>query len=175
MKKQWVFAVALLAFSASAIAVDGYKDLKFGMSEKEIISTKTCSFRKIPTNEKGFDEYYCSNFKFGDKKTKAYLFFINGEFLRIGIEQSPDDFESLFTSLTAKYGEPSSRPTKSDLDALQKIPGSQAAVRFDKDTVYLLFTTDEDDMSQHLALVYTDPNYDTKYVALKNSVIKSDI
>ncbi|MBC3252841.1 hypothetical protein H8I91_21485 [Serratia fonticola] len=175
MKKQWVFAAALLAFSASAMAVDGYKNLKFGMSEKDVMETKTCSFRKIPTNEKGFDEYYCSNFKFGDKKKKASVFFINGEFLRIGIEQSPDDFESLFTSLTAKYGEPSSRPTKSDLDALQKIPGSQAAVGFDKDTVNLLFTTDEDDMSQHLAIVYTDSNYEKKYVALKSSAIKSDI
>lgn len=174
MKRQWLFAAALLAFSASSMAVDGYKNLKFGMSEKDALSTKTCSFKKTPSGQKGLDFFSCENFKFGGKDASAGIFFIDGKLARFGFEQPVDDAIAFIETMKEKYGEPINPPSMSSLQALQRVPNSTVDVNFDNNTVSIRFISDAD-LNQGMLVMYSIPDYNQKLIALKNAQISSDL
>ncbi|WP_337050167.1 hypothetical protein [Serratia fonticola] len=177
MKKQWVFAAALMAFSASSMAVDGYKNLKFGMSEKEVIESNLCSFRYYPARESTYakieDDYDCHDFQFGDKKVRAIALFLNGKLSRLGIVVTTDDYNSVLTALRSKYGPGTESPDPSQ-KRLLTVPGTQYAISFDNDTVELMSYSDEQ-LVIHTQIIYTIPDFFEKRDKLISAHISNDV
>ncbi|WP_337050189.1 hypothetical protein [Serratia fonticola] len=175
MKKQWVFAAALMAFSASSMAVDGYKNLKFGMSEADALATKTCNFKKRPSGEKGVDQFVCGNFKVGGKSTNsAVMLFIGGKLIRFGFEQPVDDIEPILQAMRDKYGAAINPPTRSQIEALERVPNDSVDINFDNNTVTLRLITDER-LNQSMLVMYSVKDFDQQWNDLKNSQLSSDL
>jgi len=174
MKRQWLFAAALLAFSASSMAVDGYKNLKFGMSRQDVLATKTCSFRKSPSDDKGVDTYFCTNFKVGGKRTNALVLFIDGKLARFGFNQPANDALAIMQAMKDKYGDPIDPPSMDQLQALERVPNDSVDINFDNNTVTIRLTTD-DDLNQNMLILYSAADFDQKMIALKNAQISSDL
>jgi hypothetical protein len=173
MKRCFLAVIAMIATS-QAMAVDGYKDMKFGMSKAEIIKMKPCAMYKGNGAPEGAESLECDDFKFGGKKVGAGFFFIDGKFERIGIMLDADKTLGVATSLRDKYGDPSSASTKKQLEAVDTTPGANAFIAFDDDTIYLRMMTDEA-MNQAAILIYTSKSYDDKLVKKHASSIDSDI
>ncbi|MFZ4221483.1 hypothetical protein [Enterobacter ludwigii] len=177
MKRQWLFAAVLLAFSASAMAVDGYKNLKFGMSIKEVLDSHICSFKYYPSNDSTYeaieDDYDCHDFQFGDKKVRAIALFLQGKLSRIGIVIDSDDYNSVLAALRNKYGTgiESEYPSKKNLHL---VPNSNYYVSFDNDTVELMSVSDES-LVIHSQIIYTIPNYFEKRDKLISAHISDDV
>jgi hypothetical protein len=174
MKRQWLFAAALLAFSASSMAVDGYKNLKFGMTAKEALSTKTCSFRAGSSGQKGVDMYICDDFKIGGHKVLGYMFFIDSKLARFAFQQPIADAISVLEAIKKKYGEPLNPPSREALRTLDNIPNSSVEVDYDNATVAVRFTSDER-LYQRMWVMYSIPDYNEKLISLKDSQISSDL
>ncbi|WP_421173785.1 hypothetical protein [Aeromonas enteropelogenes] len=142
-----------------AMAVDGYKSLKFGMTMKQVANEKTCSFRAF-SDDGEEPALECDDFTFGKTKTNAYAYFIDGKFMRFVIDL-PDyrDIDAVVSGLSEKYGEQTSSSTEQEFSAIEQTPNAQVYMSFDKDTVYVMQVSDED-MNQSAMLVYTDINFD---------------
>lgn len=153
-----------------AMAVDGYKSLKFGMSMKQVANEKMCSFRVIKDDE---EEPYleCHDFSFGKTKTEAYAYFIDGKFMRLAIAL-PDyqAVDTVIAGLSEKYGQPSSSSTDQEFAAIEQTPNAQVYMSFDNDMVYVLQESDEDRVQSAL-LIYTHSDFD----ALRDAKAKADV
>ncbi|WP_163304453.1 hypothetical protein [Enterobacter ludwigii] len=174
MKRQWLFAATLLAFSASSMAVDGYKNLKFGMSAREALATKTCSFRMGSSDQKGVDMYVCDDFKIGGQLANGYMFFMDKKLARFAFQQPVKDAISVLESIKGKYGEPINPPSRESLMNLDRIPNSGIDVDYDHGTVTVRFTSDER-LYQRMWVMYSIPEYNQKMIDLKNAQISSDL
>lgn len=165
-------------FSMSSFAVDGYKELKFGMTTEEVLNTEICTFQSL-INTKEFESVKfaaCTDFQFGGESVPAVAYFINGEFLRFGIEvgATVDRMLSLMLSLMNKYGLPSTMPSEDELSAVETLPNRKAYIGFDKDTVFLGYQSDEN-YSQTVFLIYTSPKYETLLISNQGKILESDI
>ncbi|CDL82563.1 hypothetical protein ID852_08900 [Xenorhabdus sp. 42] len=73
-----IFALGMISFNA--MAVDGYKDAKFGMTEKEFFAKKLCHFEEGKpvdfSQSKGISLYSCPDFSFANTKRRAVAFFL---------------------------------------------------------------------------------------------------
>ncbi len=171
--KLFYLGLILLAAPSFAMAVDGYKGVKFGSSFNELNAAKMCSWDKSNDDVKGRDSYYCDDFKFSGKKSRAMAFFINQKFERfaIVIEQ---DIGTFLESLKNKYGVPSSMVTPQELERFQSNGGSMN-VKFDNDTVIVNFTHEVSSNKELTLLIYTSPKFDklNKEINVKN--LESDI
>lgn len=79
--KSIALGMFLFVASSSAMAVDGYKGVKFGSSLNELNAGKLCTWNKYQKNKTdGMDYYSCENFKFSGKNTLAMAFFIDKKF-----------------------------------------------------------------------------------------------
>ena len=115
MRKLMSFIGLLLPFAVQAAPVDGYKDLKFGMSLEQVKATnKLCESEwHIPEEDNpmkvvaGF--MICDKFAFNTGYIRAELRFI-GNNLKLIILKLPEyphyPKKKLIPLLTAKYGEP---------------------------------------------------------------------
>ncbi|KLU16132.1 MULTISPECIES: hypothetical protein [Xenorhabdus] len=76
--KKLVIMLTLGMVSFGAMAVDGYKDAKFGMIEEEFLSKKLCNFEKFEESPriKEISLYSCSDFSLANKKRGAMAFFL---------------------------------------------------------------------------------------------------
>lgn len=170
-----ILALGSVLWGASpAMAVDGYKSLKFGMSMEQIVNEKICSFRALSDDEGG--QYLeCSDFSFGKSHTDAYAYFVNGKFVQLDIVLP--DYKAAGTviaGLTEKYGSPSSSSTEQELASIEQTPNAQVYVAFDKDTVYVLQESDEDRV-QTASLVYAHPDAETLYEEKAKADISGDL
>ena len=165
-------------FSMSSIAVDGYKELKFGMTTEQVLNSGICTFDSLTKFvEPDFVEIApCTDFQFGGESVLAEAYFINGEFLRFGIyvRAAADMVQSLMKSLTNKYGAPSTMPSKDEILAVDTLPNRNAYIGFDKDTVFLGFQSDEN-YSQIVILIYTSPKYEILLISNQEKLLDSDI
>lgn len=115
MKK--IIALATLLFSGlgQAAPVDGYKDLKFGMSIEQARETKLCeSGWHTPYGDdwrKSINGYWiCEHFRFSDGYVVARFLAVGGEVKNIQLvmpEKPKYPAELLLDVLKEKYGEPS--------------------------------------------------------------------
>lgn len=126
----------ILAFTATgAMAVDGYKEVKFGSSFEAMRSAGLCDFQiasKQPEH-KNIVMYNCLDFQFDGNHTMAAASFIGGKFGKLQIMvDSP--VNSVLEALYKKYGAPSSSSTEEEMQNAI-ITGNPIYVRFDKDTV----------------------------------------
>lgn len=159
-----------LAISTSSFAVDGYKDLKFGMSFSQVKKSKLC--------EKGWLElkkdlnYACFTFKFGKGTTTAVAFFIDNKLERIAISID-GQVAGIGEGLLKKYGTPSSATEGFPADG-NVPPDSTWDVRFDHDTVvYRLVSDSNGKVSPYL--VYTTPNLEKKVLEKEKQKISNDL
>lgn len=160
MKQTAFFSICLIGIlSQPALAVDGYKDVKFGASEKEWISKGICSMSRAPDYVSGISMWQCHDFRLAGGMTNAYAYFIDGKFSRLGIDLAWGDMAKVSDGLFEKYGPLSSRSTQEQIAALDSQPNALAYIAFDKDTVYISMGTDGN-LNKSAMLVYTDPSFD---------------
>lgn len=171
---RYILAMIMLLTANYAMAVDGYKDMKFGMSKQEIIKIKPCALYKGNSAPKGAENLECDDLQFGGDDTNAGFFFIDGKLERVALILDFDKALGLATSLKDKYGLPSSSSTQKQIAALDTTPGSSAFLAFDSDTVILNLLSD-DQMNRAAILIYTSKNYDRKIAEKQAKAINSDI
>ncbi|MCP3943498.1 MAG: hypothetical protein GY710_18740 [Desulfobacteraceae bacterium] len=157
-----------------ATAVDGYKNLKFGMSIKQIIASNVCTLEKSESGQVGVEFYGCDDFMFGNEAVEAAVFFIDGKFLRFAIVPSVDVALSLVNGLAKKYGNPSSSSTQKEFEAIDTLPNREAFLAYDKNTIYLKLMSDENYI-QSAILLYTSPDYDVLLLKNQQKSISNDL
>lgn len=111
-----IIALATLLFPVLGLAapVDGYKDLKFGMSLEQMRNTKLCDSGWRPPRhdewQKGIRNYWmCDQFLFNNGYAFVEVRFIGGllSVIEINIPEYPRySVDELSTALKEKYGEP---------------------------------------------------------------------
>lgn len=164
----------VLSLGSTVSAVDGYKDLKFGISAKELLERDLCMMRKFPSENSGVENYGCEDFRFGGKRVNAVAFFIDDKLLRFGIATPTDMAEVLATQLVEKYGSPSSISTTNEFDAVDTLPNRVAFIAFDDDTVIFKVSSDENN-NQITYLIYTSPSFDGLVLKLQQDLLKDDL
>lgn len=170
-----IFAIILLSMiGIQSFAIEGYKDLKFGISKEKVIASKICSFNTFNPGQIGVKGIACTDFKFGGKTTNAAAFFINDKFLRFVIEPSIDIIEGLSKGLVKKYGAPSSMSTDNEFNAVDNHPNKEAFLAFDNNTVYLKIMSDKVNI-QTTILIYTSPLYDILLSKNQENSLKDDL
>lgn len=177
MKKTVKLSALLLCvagmFSSSAMAVDGYKNLKFGMSKKEVISSKICSLQKM-SSDSGVDTYMCADLKFGNSKSPAAVYFIGDKFVRLGIIQPFESATAILKQLISKYGQPEKAPDEQILQDIYSKPNITADILFDNKTVALRLTSNDNNIKQALVL-YSVPNYDDLLTNAAGDSVSNDL
>lgn len=167
--------ILILTFS-QAYAVDGYKNLKFGMSKDEVRKSGICTFKDgIPGKKMPFiKNINCSDFKFKGADTFASAYFIDGKFLRIAIDVDINDFSAIIDLIKKKYGPPSSSLTGSGIEKELNKPDNSIWIGFDKGTVNILLTTNNR-LKITAYLIYNSPDYDNLVTSYKKKSIEDDI
>lgn len=172
-KKLITFILGLF-LSTPVIAVDGYKNLKFGMSKKQIIETQICDLEKTNSDVQGVEIYTCNNFKFGGETVEAGAFFINNKFLRFYITPSMNVAIGLGQGLTDKYGTPSSSSTPEEFNKIDSTPNAIVYLGFDRNTVVLRIMSDENTI-QSAFLLYTASNYEKVLGEMQKKSLSNDL
>ena len=175
MRKIMVPALLLCAALSSQVqAVDGYKDVKFGASTKDVMKSGLCAFSPADYGLKGVTALACDNLALGGDKVAASAFFIGDKFLRLGIETDVQKAISLRDSLIKKYGPPSSMSPAQYFTAIDTTPNTEAFIAFDGDTVFIKLETDEQ-MEQSATLIYTDKRYEELLNAHEAAALSDDL
>lgn len=161
--------------SQPAIAVDGYKGVKFGASEAELLSKNLCTMTKGPEYVQGVSMYQCNDFKLGAATTNAYAYFIDGKFLRFGIDLDWNgNMKSVGSGLVSKYGEASSSSTREQIRAVDTTPNASAYIAFDNDTVYINMESDER-MNYAAMLIYSDLSFNSLFEQKRIAELSNDL
>jgi hypothetical protein len=151
--------ITLLFYTSKSFAVDGYKNITFGMTANQVLSNNICSFKKQNPVVEGADFYLCGDFDFNGQQIEGGFFTINGKFQRFYFSVPVDSALAVINSLVSKYGQPSSRSTQEEFETVDRLPNKKAFYGFDNDTVYFQIHS-QADMSQLAIVIYTNPNYD---------------
>lgn len=154
--------VTTVMMGSTALAVGGFKNLKFGMSVVEVRAYKHCHLEYKQTSEKSVDTYTCHDFKFGSKQTSAAFYFINNKLERVAIDVGDryNDMELAASFLRDEFGSPSSMFDTRAIQAFNAGIRDELVIGFDDDTVLLkLFKTDG---KGEVTLTYSTEDYYTK-------------
>lgn len=118
MKKAILF-IFLIFFSNNIFAVDGFYDLKFGMSVEQVLKLNYCSFKfddKIDNSDGSWDTfvtdfnrlkfYDCEDFKSGNWTFSLLLTFIDNKLKRVILRVNKNKVfnQVLVKELKKKYG-----------------------------------------------------------------------
>jgi hypothetical protein len=163
-----------IIYPSTALAVDGYKNLKFGDSIKTVVNSGICTFEQVPSPTKGITYYTCEDFKFGNAHTQAWAFFIDEKFLRMSFDIPVDSAVATIEAMANKYGAPSSRSTPSEFKAIDTTPNQTAFYAFEQDTAYI-FMESQADNSQIAYLMYTSPTYNALLIKKQKNELDGDI
>lgn len=164
--------VALILLPGNLYAVDGYKNFKFGISQKQLIKESSWALTEIKMGD-GVTALGSEDFNFGGSKVTAFFYFIDDKFLRIAIEVPIDNAQAVAEGLNSKY-EISSRSPQSTFEAVDNHPNMEAFLAFDGDTIYLNLASDE--MSNNTAmLLYTSPEFDTLLLKNQKESLRDDL
>lgn len=171
MKKLLIGAL-LTFFSVSSMAVDGYKNIKFGSTFNEIKKLKVCNFQQYYTykNIRGVTSYSCNDFKFLGKKTTAAIAFIDGKLGKfvIVIEPTGDEVKSILEAMESKYG----KPNFNNISANMK-PNEKPRIEFANGSIYL--TEKEYQGNSEVYITYAKPEFDAEFNKRNKESINSDI
>ncbi|WP_140182219.1 hypothetical protein [Providencia stuartii] len=175
MKKLLIGAL-LTFFSVSSMAVDGYKNIKFGDTVKQVLNSKLCNFEKMPNTSglKQMSQYGCTDFKFSGKPSLVVATFIDDKFRKLIINVDPD-INPLLNSLMEKYGAPNAMSSQDELNKAQVNSDEYSLfVDFDKGTVSLQVEKSKNKPVMAL-LIYSDINFDKELSEIKNKNLAEDI
>lgn len=158
--KKLGLSVLLAVLAMPVMAVDGYKDLKFGMTPKEVKSKKICRFGGLEKDDNQLQMMSCSDLKFSGGTTSSMAIFIENKLVRFVIElKDENQLASVVNGLIEKYGQPSSPINEQMYIAVTTMPNQKADLGFDKDTVVIRLTSDSANNQSYL-LMYNVNNYD---------------
>lgn len=130
----------LLIFPSTVLAVDGYKDLKFGTSYAQLKKLKKCDLEEQKEfTTKSLRIYQCEDFDFNGKKMLATFHFVNDRLLKITIAvgRSLDENFALTKALKEKYGEFTHKPTHEEVLDYQSGLQESLYASWEKETVVL--------------------------------------
>lgn len=169
-----VIGLILSLTSSLAMAVDGYKDVKFGSSIKEVLDKKWCNWTAYKNSKpSGLQGYYCTDFKFSGQPTLAIAIFIDGKFERLSIILNRD-ITPVISALQKKYGPQSSSSSKEDsTKAIEH--GGEIYIKFDNDTVFVSVNRDVKTQKDTSSLVYTSQNYDNLYAKTQEKELEGEL
>lgn len=174
--KKLLIGVSLTFFSISSMAVDGYKNIKFGDTVKQVLSSRLCNFEKMPNTSglKQMSLYGCTDFKFSGKPSLAIATFIDDKFRKLLINVDPD-INPLLNSLMEKYGTPNAMSSQDELNKAQANSDEYSLfVDFDKGTVRLQVEKNKNKPAMSL-LIYSDIDFDKELNEVKNKNLAEDI
>jgi len=174
MKARIAIAGAIISVSFQVAAVDGYKELKFGMSLPEVLSHQPCTLEKRISPFPQVDMYVCEDLPFGGSAVNGFAFFLKGKFLRFAIEIPDAAAKSTVDALARRYGKPSKIPSQAELKRSGTVPGARVVIGFDSNTV-LMFIDTQPTLKEMSILVYTAPNYNALLAASQAKDIDSDL
>jgi len=174
MKRTLIYIFILFSICSSLLAVDGYKELKFEMTKKQVQSTGLCSFEEYDSGIQGVEALVCFDFQFGGELVEAYAFFIHGYFLRLAIIPSLDVAISLGEGLKKKYGPPSASSDTREFEDVDRLPNREAFIAYDNNTVVLKIMSDEN-YYQSALLLYTSPKYDIRLSEFQQRSLGDDL
>ena len=158
----------------NAIAVEGYKNLKFGISKGEVLGDGICTLQEYESDQPGVESYFCDDFSFGGKIVQAGAFFINDEFLRFVIVPPVDVAIGLAKGLSEKYGSPSSSSSQKEFQAIDTLPNREAFIAFDENTIFLKLMSNEN-YEQSALLIYTSKKYEILLLENQKQSINDDL
>lgn len=162
-----------LCFSFKAFAVDGYKNLKFGMSPDDVEKSHLCSWIDSYTDIPDVTGKECDDFSFVSDTTDMNLFFIENKLSRVVIFTEPLKAKGVIKSLVEQYGKPTNNSSSAEeWKLLDTTPNSFATAYFDKNTVFVKITTDAL-MNQSALIYYTIPDYDTQMIKAQLAIISN--
>ena len=171
------FYVAVFMFlSAGGYAVDGYKDIKFGISIDQLERLKVCNLSNDPTQSTQFLKVYvCPDFKFNSSKTYAGFHFVDGKLLRMGINlgTEKDEFITVLNALSEKYGKPTLTSPMSYIDEF--VVGKRDKVDFGWDGETVILRMFRNDAEKNVMVIYTSSSYDSEVMKLKTKSMKNDL
>ena len=146
--------------TTSAYGVEGYKNLKFGISKQKVFNSGLCTFQNQNSGQAGVEAASCSNLKFGRSTVIAMAFFINNKFLRFALMPPIQDTGGLVNALKRKYGTASSSSSQAEFRRVTRKPNQEAFLAFDNNTIILKITSDNK-LRQKIYLMYTSHDYET--------------
>lgn len=146
----------LVIMALPVMAVDGYKDLKFGMTPKEVRKAKVCQFGEMDKDDNQIQMMSCPDFKFSGGKTAGHTLFIDDKLVRVAIElKDENQFISVLKGLNEKYGAPSMPMSKEAFKAVTTMPNQTADVGFDDNTVFLRLMSSADNEQSYILMYNT--------------------
>jgi hypothetical protein len=104
------------AYPEAADAVDGYKDIKFGITADQLRALNKCTLTRGKQDEKSLDQMFCYDFKVGSEPSTAKFYFAEDRLARISLEFSGalSEVQQFTNVLNQTYGPPSSYPGSDD-------------------------------------------------------------
>lgn len=167
--------LALILPASSLFGVEGYKNLKFGMSLEEVKKSKLCGWVDDGTVKVQHTHFiYCTDFKFNGESIIAMAYFIDDKFLRLAIMISYNDLDNTLAGLKKKYGSLSYIPSQQSIDNFDNSPNQEIWYGFDGNTVYLKLTSDKF-YTKTAYLIYTSLLFDKLRKEKQMNSIKDDL
>lgn len=149
-----LFAIVISALSFNAIAaVDGFQELKFGMSLNDIKQIRKCEWAKFKHIANSWE---CKKFEFFGEKTRALVTFNEGKFVKIQIVVPEVLVEDISKAIPDKY------PISSEMavEETKKKGDIQFTIKYEENTVSLITTLiGGNENNTRTLLTYTDKNY----------------
>lgn len=157
MKKLIALLSILVPMIATAAPVDGYKDLKFGMTLDEVKKTSLCeSDWQYLSN---LNTWACPKFKFSDASITGGVMFIDNKLARIALSIPMSYSGSTYLGLVDKYGKP--REGENKILNNGKVRGD---MYFADDTIIYRITaySEKGESKLTVHLIYTIKDFDEK-------------
>lgn len=104
MKKIIALTALLFPLLGQAVPVDGYKDLKFGMTLEQVKESSLCESKWIYV--KDINTWGCNRFKFGDIYVTAGTMFVDAKLARVALKIPNSHMADIYLKLVEKYGKP---------------------------------------------------------------------
>lgn len=171
--KKYLLGIVLALTAAGAMAVDGYKSVKFGSSIQDVKKANLCSLETSPLKSKiaGLSIYMCFDFKFSGKNTIASFAFLNDKFQRLAINID-SNVTPVFDALAEKYGEPSFMSSRDDIIRAMQT-GEPVFFKFDKNTI--IIQVEKVNGVEVTSLIYLSPDYEDILNSMQKNNISGDI
>ncbi|MGR6980829.1 hypothetical protein ACUHGC_05325 [Testudinibacter sp. P27/CKL/0425] len=146
-----ILFAAITTLSTQAMAVDGYKDLKFGMSLKQVKKSYPCKWTAY-THVK--NSWHCPKILFMGENTTMLTTFDDGKLARVAINVPISLSERLINALKEKY----------TISTYYDENDTFSEVKFDDDTVTLQMKKGNasNDYDYKLYLMYSIKDFDKK-------------
>lgn len=169
MKLLRLFAIlSLTFFSSQILAVDGFQELKFGMTLDDVKKAKKCDWKKHKSIQ---SSYQCSNFTFFGEKTKYLTSYdSSGKLVQIQVIIPDIKLKEVMEGLPKKYSISTPYTEKKENG------NKQISVKFDDDTVEFRVTHQgESEFDYTALLIYSDKNYLLGLEKKKEQRIKDEL